>query len=96
MIETSIERIQGEKTLTVYTGEQKFINEIKKLKEAYPDDIDIRDINPNGSMVVHMPAKWLKFPKPPIKRAFTDEQRQATSERLKAARKNHTRKGTNN
>ena len=44
MIETSIERVQGDDYCLVYTGERKFINQLNELAQSYPE-IDIRCVN---------------------------------------------------
>ena len=85
IVETSIERVQGDDYCLVYTGERKFINQLNKLAQNYPE-VDIRHINEDGSIVAHVPFSWFRFVKPPSKRNFTDEQRQAMSERMKKAR----------
>lgn len=85
MIETSVERVQGDTYCLIYTGERKFINQLNELAQNYPE-VDIRHINEDGSMVVRVPYDWFRFVKPPTKRNYTDEQRQAMSERMKKAR----------
>lgn len=86
MVETSIERIQGTDYCTVFTAERKFINTLNRLKEEYPDEVEILTINEDGSMVAHAPYPWFKFIKPPAKREYTDEQKQAMAERMAKAR----------
>ena len=85
MIETSIERISGDTYCLVYTGERKFINQLNELAKNYPE-VDIRHINDDGSILAHVPPNWFRFVKPPTKRNYTEEQRQAMSERMKKAR----------
>ena len=85
MIETSIERISGDTYCLVYTGERKFINQLNELAKNYPE-VDIRHINDDGSILAHVPSNWFRFVKPPTKRNYTEEQRQAMSERMKKAR----------
>lgn len=86
MVETSIERIQGTNYCTVFTAERKFINTLNRLKEKYPDEVQIVTINEDGSMVAHVPYSWFRFVKPPTKRNYTEEQRKAMGERMKKAR----------
>lgn len=86
MVETSIERVQGTDYCTVFTAERKFINTLNRLKEEYPDEVEILTINEDGSMVAHVPYSWFKFIKPPAKREYTDEQKQAMAERMAKAR----------
>ena len=87
MIETSVERVQGDDYCLVYTGERKFINRLNEFAKNYPE-VDIRHINEDGSMVVRVPSNWFRFVKPPTKRNYTEEQRKSMSERMKKAREN--------
>lgn len=90
MIETSVERVQGDSYCLVYTGERKFINQLNELAKSY-HEVDIRHINKDGSIVAHVPFSWFRFVKPPSKRNFSDEQRQAMGERMKKAREKKNR-----
>ena len=85
MIETSIERVQGDDYCLVYTGERKFINQLNELAQNY-SEVDIRYINKDGSMLVRVPYDWFRFIKPPVKRNYTEEQRKDMGERMKKAR----------
>ena len=85
MIETCIERIQGEEYCCVYTGERKFINQLKELAQDY-EEVNIIYINDDGSILAHVPSNWFRFIKPPTKRNYTEEQRKAMGERMKKAR----------
>lgn len=84
--ETCVERIQNDKYTNIYTSERKFINELNALKEQYPNDVIIEHVNRDGSICAKVPYNWFRFVKPPIKRNYTEEQRQAMSERMKKAR----------
>lgn len=85
MIETSIERVQGDDYCLVYTGERKFINQLNELAKNY-SEVDIRYINEDGSMLARVPYDWFRFIKPPTKRNYTEEQRKAMGERIKKVR----------
>lgn len=85
IIETSIERVQGDDYCLVYTGERKFINQLNELAQNYPE-VDIRCVNEDGSMVARVPYNWFRFIKAPTKRNYTEEQRKAMGERMKKAR----------
>lgn len=83
--ETVVGYIVGEKQASFCSSEKKWINKIIKLKESHPDDVHI-DYYPednNGTLLAHIPTKWLKVSPP---RQVSDEQRAAAAERLKAAR----------
>jgi hypothetical protein len=80
MVETVIERIQGEPYCTIYTGEKKFVNKLK----SFPD-IEVIEVG-EGHVKAKVPYNWLRFVSPPRRNTLTEEQRQAASERLKKAR----------
>lgn len=86
LVETAIERVQGTDYCTVFTAEKKFINSLNRLKDQYPDEVEILTINEDGSIVAHVPYSWFKFIKPPTKREYTNEQKQAMAERMAKAR----------
>lgn len=78
--ENNIEFTQNSKTATVYFAQGRYISKIKKLKEKYPDEVDIAVENYDGSIVAHIPTKWIKISA--SKREMTDEQREAARKRL--------------
>ena len=94
MIETSIERVQGDDYCLIYTGERKFINQLSELATQY-EEVEIKAVNEDGSILAHVPYDWFRFIKPPTKRNYTEEQRQAMSERMKNARQNRKNKKEN-
>lgn len=83
--ETAINHIAGEDFASLYTGERKWINYIRKLKEQYPDQVDIRHVNKDESLLVHIPAEWFKV-KPKKKVSLTEEQIEAAKARLEKGR----------
>lgn len=81
--ETVVGYIVGEKQASFCSSEKKWINKILKLKEAHPDDVHI-DYFPednNGTLLAHIPTKWLKVSPP---RQVSEEQRAAAAERFRA------------
>lgn len=88
MIETSIDRVQGDNFCIVFTGEKKFINQLKEFSKLYPNDVKIQYENNDGSIEVKVPYNWFRFIKLPTKRNYTEDQRKAMSERMKKAREN--------
>ena len=85
MVETSIERIQGDTYCNVYTGERKFVNQLLQLNKDYPDEVQLTDYG-DGTVGAKVPYSWFRFVKPPTKRNYTEEQRKAMGERMKKAR----------
>ena len=84
--ETVYEHVSGRDTFTVTAAEQWSKTMVNNLKKKHPDDVDIRCTNPDGSMVVHLPASWMKI-KPTYKINYTDEQRAEKAERMRANRR---------
>lgn len=86
MNETTIDRLQGDDFCSVFTAERKFINKILEYAKQYPDKVIIQYTNPDGSIGAKVPFDWFRFVKPPTKRNYTEEQKQAAKERMKKAR----------
>lgn len=86
--ETCVERIQGDDHCCVYTAEIKYIHQLNELANLYPNEVNIRYVNEDGSILANVPYDWFKFVKPPTKRNYTQEQREAMAQRMKKAREN--------
>ena len=84
-METAFEHLDGRHTWTVSTDERTWKNKLEKLAEKYPEDVELIAKNKDGSVLYHIPVKWLKV-RPPVKRDLTDEQRAELAERIKNAR----------
>ena len=84
--ENVIEFLRNAKTATVNFTQPKYISKIKKLAEKFPDDVEICCENEDGSIVAHIPVKWIKVNNPTSNRVITEEQREAARERLAAYR----------
>lgn len=83
--ETAWDHVSGEKTATISTSEKKWIRLIESLKEKYPEQVEIRYRNPDGSILARLPAEWMKI-KPKKKSNMTPEQKEASKARLELAR----------
>ncbi len=85
--ETCVEYLDVDPHATFCSAERKWINKILKLKETYPDEVDIREYpeNNDGNILAHIPKSWLKI-SPPRQVNYTEEQRVAAAERLASAR----------
>lgn len=81
--ENVIEYITGSKVAGITAHHMKLKNRIYKLKESYPDEVEIIAENEDGSLYAHIPSKWVTVKAP---RKMTEEQRLANAERLAAAR----------
>ena len=75
------------KIMWVSADEKKMINRMLKLKEQYPDKVEILRMpeTNDGCIYAKCPAEWLSI-RPPKKMNYTEEQREANAERLRKAR----------
>ena len=87
--ETCIEYLDIDKHATFCSSERKWINKIYKLKEKYPNEvhIEVSEEENDGMIIASIPKSWMKV-SPPKKVNYTDEQRAAMAERMRAARNN--------
>lgn len=83
--ETTYEHVYGEDTFTVTAAERWSIGLILRLKKSHPDDVEIVHVNPDGSVLAHLPAAWMRIV-PKRASNLTEEQRAEAAARLKAAR----------
>lgn len=83
--ETVVEYIRGDDYITVSSQDYVWINKVKKLHAANPDEIQIVAINDDGSICVRLPKGYFKLSKP-RSREISEETKAAMSERLKKAR----------
>lgn len=87
-METTIDYIHGEDTVIWSSNHFATIRKMEDLINNYPDKVqivrDFRNEEGEGKMLeIRIPANWMRMPKPPAKREFTEEQKQAASERFK-------------
>lgn len=81
--ECAIEWLRGDKTATVtFPSANRYNSKIRKLAEAYPDDVKIRYENKDGSIVATIPTSFIKISPKRAGREMTEEEKQAARERL--------------
>ena len=87
--ETSYEILNGDPYFTTTAATRWSINMCKRLKEEFPDKVEIVFENTDGSLLVHFPKSWFPKIRPPRKRKpMTDEQKKAVADRLAAGKAN--------
>ena len=79
--ETGFDHLSENTYGTISSSERKWINKIHKLKEKYPDEVEIRHINYDGSIVARIPHSWFKIT-PPRKTNISEEEKIKRSERM--------------
>lgn len=82
--ENAIEWYNGHDTITISLSQRKFINKINNLAQKYPKEVKIDRINPDGTVLAHIPLSYLKIQRP---RILTEEEREKARERLSQYRK---------
>ncbi len=87
--ETAVNYIVGEKFATFYTAEKSYIENVKSWQKEYPNEIKIKHINNDGSIICNIPKSWVKI-KPP--RKISDKQRELAAERFKKMWEDRNRK----
>ena len=77
--ENVIEFYADEKTATVTFTQGRYVSRIKKFAEEKPEECQIVAENKDGSIVAHIPVRWVKITPT---REVSDEQREAAKERF--------------
>lgn len=86
-IETTINYLQEDKTMSVFTSQRKWLNKLTKYADEPNSGVKIVYENDDGFKIFEVPINWLKI-SPPRKNNMTEEQRLKVTERLKKARDN--------
>mgnify|MGYP001224100150 CR=1 FL=1 len=61
LLETCTDHVKGEDFFTVTAAETWSIAMVKRLKAKYPEEVEIRSINQDGSMVARLPFSWMRI-----------------------------------
>ena len=86
--ENVIEFLKNAKTATVSFSQGRFIRKIRKMKELYPDQVDIR-YDDHGVVTAHIPVSAIRIGIVPP-REMTEEQKAEARERLRAWRESRS------
>lgn len=78
--ENSIEFYADDKTTTVSFTQGRYITRIRKLAEKYPDECQITAENKDGSIVAHIPTKWVRISPP---KQISEETKEKLAEQLR-------------
>ena len=83
--ETVYEHVGGCATFTATAGERWSIGMLKRLKRRFPDEVDIYVENPDGTLVAHLPAEWMRIV-PKRRCNISDERRAELRDRMESVR----------
>ena len=81
MHENVLEWIKNEPVATVTFSQGKYITKIRKLAKRFPDECQITHENQDGSIVAHIPVKWIKINN--TQREMTEEEKRLAAERIR-------------
>lgn len=59
--ETIYEHTTGSDTMTITAAERWSVGMVKRLKERYPEQVEICCENPDGSLLARVPADWMQI-----------------------------------
>ena len=79
MNENVIEFLKNEEMMTCTLCQGRFITKVRELAEKFPDEVEITVENADGSIVAHVPVRFLHL----SYRTMSDEARQAAVERAR-------------
>ena len=85
LLETTYEHLKGGSTFTITAAEQWSIGMVRRLKEKYPEQVEIACINKDGSILARMPFDWMRIV-PKRQDTRSPEKRMVATERMNAAR----------
>lgn len=78
-----------DKTVAYFSSDElKWINKIRRLKEAYPEQVTVlkEPEDNDGCIYVKMPSDWFKFGPKRKTTDWTEERRKAAAERMNSIR----------
>ena len=78
--ETTINYLQGDETMTVFSSQKKWVNKLTKASLDNNSGVRVTHVNTDGSKQFEVPVSWLKISPP---RRISEEQKQAAAERMK-------------
>lgn len=78
--ENVIEFLRNQDTATVTFCQPRFANKVRTLAKQYPEEVKITAENEDGSLVAHIPTRWICLKAP---RQLSEEERRVLSDRAK-------------
>lgn len=81
--ENGIDFFKDSQTATVQFSQKRFVNRVKSLAASHPEECQIVAENMDGSILAHVPVKWIKIT--PI-RIYNEDQMKRIRKNLSIAR----------
>lgn len=88
--ETCFEFVDVDDVACFSTSDFRWIRKVLKLLKDYPDETKLIANNEDGSVTIHCPKSWFRV-RPPAKRNYTEEQRNAAADRMRIIAKERVR-----
>lgn len=67
-VELTISFVRGDDQVSISTGIKKYVNELLKYKELFPDDVELITFNDDDSVFAKVPLSWFRFIHPKVKK----------------------------
>jgi hypothetical protein len=85
--DNTIEFLRNAKIAVATFSQGKFISRMRKLKEQFPDDVEIEEVKNSAAIVCRFPTKWIKINVGGCgnHREVTEEEKEILRERIKIA-----------
>lgn len=90
-LETTINFLQEDKTMTVFTSQRKWLNKLLKYANEKDSNVIITHKNTDGSAMFEIPVSWLKI-SPPRRHKMSDKRKKELAEQLAKARETRNNK----
>lgn len=73
----------SKKLMTCFFTRKRWINKVVQYSEQYPDEVQIKHVNKDGSIIAHVPVDYLRISRPP---KLSDDEKQRRAELLSQIR----------
>lgn len=90
--EYAIEWVRGDKNAVVTFPIGRFNNRVRKLAEEHPEEVKVKRINSDGSVVAVIPVKYIKISAPP---QLSEEDIEKRREQMRELREKQKTEGVN-
>jgi len=84
--ENVIEFLLNQKIMGVTLVQKRLIRKVKEYAEKYPEEVQIKNENSDGSIFAKLPTRYLRIQRPAEGRVFSEEEKAISRERLASYR----------
>ncbi len=74
----------SKRLMTVTLSRKRWVNRVREYAENYPDEVQIKQINKDGSIIAFIPVDYLRINRPPQLSDAEKKRRTEILQRIKA------------